>query len=477
MVEKGDVIKATEADISGEAVKNKFEVFWLIYVTSCMLVMPLAEVICEAMDRTFAWQAYILSFYGLFGFAAVLIDRKINAKKDKMYLGDFFFYSLLAFMLISWIFSEDESNLTLAYRLNTEYSEWPDHFLAYYSMMYGASRIIGDKYRKIIIYVFVGFGLLEVTVATLQTFDIYLAKCMYTPETNDRLVSYGLTQNVNFYGAIAVLVVALLTGIFIFGRKINLLIYLLGMFAFYTLIACVSRLAWVGFAAIIFFYVVSMIVFRKKTKASIRGRAVRFASICAGFIAVIIIVLCFRSDLITYKIDSSFRQFEEMNEENSFDAFGSKRGLIWKKGLRTVPTHFLTGVGQDNYIYAFISDPEWKQGDYMQQKGHNEYIHTLVTQGVPALINYLALLIYAGITAFNIVIKQQGVRRYTTWIFFGMFAGYTAQALFNSSIINVAFYFWIVIGLMMPIDSQKEIKKIHPIEKLRSLEAKLEKKK
>lgn len=461
---------ACRLDVSNN---NKFQKIWLCYVTSCMLVMPIAEIIAESIGRTFAWQAQILSIYGLLGLVLVFVDKKFNAKNDKMFLGDMFFYTLLAFMLISWIFSEDPACLTIAYRSNTEYSEWPDHFLAYYSLMYGASRIVEDKYRKLMVYVFALFGIIEVTLAILQTFGIWLAECMYTPEeTNDFLISYGLTQNCNFYGGIVVLMIALFTGIFVLSEKVNYLAYLLLMATFYTLITCVSRLTWVGTCGIVFFFIVSFIVCKKKKGESAKGRSARLAAVLAGFLVVIILMMIFRPFYLNFTAEKISEQAEEISESKSLDRLGTGRGLIWKMGLKTVPSHLLTGVGQDNYGYAFTSDPNWHYGMYFQSKGHNEYIHTLVTQGVPALINYLALLVYACYLGVQIVLKEDKVRRYTTWIFLGMFAGYTAQALFNSSIINVAIYFWVVLGLVMPIDSQKEIKKIHPIEKMKSLEKK-----
>ena len=35
-----------------------------------------------------------------------------------------------------------------------------------------------------------------------------------------------------------------------------------------------------------------------------------------------------------------------------------------------------------------------------------------------------------------------------TWIFLGMFVTYLAQAFLNTSVINVAMYFWLVAGLL-----------------------------
>ena len=104
-------------------------------------------------------------------------------------------------------------------------------------------------------------------------------------------------------------------------------------------------------------------------------------------------------------------------------------------------------------VMGFVKNTVW-----YQDKGHNEYIHILVTQGVPALINYLFLLIFALVTAVkNIVRMEDRKQQILTWIFLSMFTGYAVQALVNSSVINTAMYFWITIGMVMPVWSQKEI--------------------
>ena len=88
---------------------------------------------------------------------------------------------------------------------------------------------------------------------------------------------------------------------------------------------------------------------------------------------------------------------------------------------------------------------------YVQEKGHNEYLHTMVTQGIPALINYLALLVFACSGAVKSILKRaSGEERAVTWILLGMFTAYAVQAMLNSSIINVVVYFWLVVGLITP---------------------------
>ncbi len=96
---------------------------------------------------------------------------------------------------------------------------------------------------------------------------------------------------------------------------------------------------------------------------------------------------------------------------------------------------------------------------YYNDKGHNEYLHILVTQGVFAAVNYISMLIYACAAGVRTVVNTKDEeKRKLTWILLGMFAGYAAQALVNSSLINVAPYFWLTVGMTMPKSEQKVLR-------------------
>ena len=95
---------------------------------------------------------------------------------------------------------------------------------------------------------------------------------------------------------------------------------------------------------------------------------------------------------------------------------------------------------------------------FTQGKGHNEYIHYLVTQGVFQLITYLTLLIHTAVTGVkNVIRNDDNEERYLNWILMGMFFGYTAQAFFNSSVVNVVPYFWITVGMLLTKKNQRPL--------------------
>ena len=291
--------------------------------------------------------------------------------------------------------------------------------------------------------------MLEGIFGFLQTFDIELS---YSVFYHVARTAYGLTQNSNFYAGMCVLFVAGVTGMYIFAdkffdSKIKEYAFLaFAGFLFYTMMGSRARLAWVGFASMAVFYVISLIVMYKKDKVYLKP-AVRRALIISGvYLAVLLIVFFF----IDYIREIVVRSYWEV-ANGDVDKMGSDRLYNWRKGLEQVPKHWLTGVGLDNYRYVFVSCPDYQEGMYLQDKAHNEFLHVMVTQGIPSLINYLAILVYAGVGAVKIILKETDVKKRTIiWILLGMMITYIVQAQFNCGIPYIAIYYWIVVGLITP---------------------------
>lgn len=391
----------------------------------------------------------MISLFGILGTVLTLVYYLTYAlPKRKLRVSDVFYFTLIFFMAVSAVFSLNPGVYSAGYVF---YCENPLHFLAYYWLFFAGSLIDSRKYRKNLLFVFLAVSLFESIFAFLQTFDIELSYSLYYHVAR---TAYGLTQNSNFYGGMCVLFIAGISGMFIFADvfiKSKMKEYALlaaASFLFYTMIGSRARLAWVGFFAMLVFYLISIIImYRKDKNKSILKQAVKRALILLSAFAAVFLIAFFFTD---YICEVTTRSYWEVANGNA-DAMGSDRIYNWRMGLAQVPEHWLTGVGLDNYRYVFESDPGYQKGMYLQDKAHNEYIHIMVTQGIPALINYLAILIYTGTGAVKSILKENSKeKRAVTWILLGMFITYIAQAMFNSSITYVVVYFWLVIGLIIP---------------------------
>ena len=411
--------------------------------------LPAVEVITEIIvrfDNRFIPSFFLPQITGLFGifgtFLTILYWLAAEPGKRKLRPADIFYFTLLFFMIISAVFSRHPGLYSYG---DYFYCENPLHFLAYYWLYFAGTLIDDPKYRRNILYMFAGVAVTEGIFAFLQTFNIQLSYSLYyyTEHT-----AYGLTQNSNYYGGLCVVMIAGISGMYIFSDLIampklikNSLPVILAVL-FYTMLGSRARLAWVGFAGLLIFYIISMTIMYWRDREAVKPAVRRSLVLLAVFSAAFLIAFFFTD----YIREAAVRSYWEV-AIGDVDKIGTDRIYNWRMGLASVPDNWLTGVGLDNYGYVFESAPDI----YFQAKAHNEYIHVLVTQGVPAFINYMALLVFACSGAVRNVIKDGSKERRTvTWILLGMFVTYCVQALFNGSVTYVAVYFWFIIGLITP---------------------------
>ena len=440
------------------------------YVSMALFVLlPVVEIINEIIgkkkikffgNRLYPsyFQPYVVGLFGgILAFFVILsfISRIANGK-FKLYVADVFFFTLFLFMMLSYIFSANPGVFADGQK---HYCERPEIYLCYFCLYFAGSMIENPDLRKKLLFTYFGVGVIQGVFAFLQTYKIELWYCLFTNNRASTRACYGLLQNTNFYGALSLVFVAAVSGLFIFSSVIfkknkftmafKWICFVVALVIFYTMLGTYSRLAWLGFAGMIGTYIVSLLIMRKSDmdQEKLKKITFDFLIMCAGFVVVLIIVY-FATNIIKSRVSETAK---DTVAKVGDDDFGHGRGRIWRAGIHSIPRHWVTGIGLDNYAQAFRELPDWKQGDFIQSKGHNEYLHILVTQGVFAIINYLAVLIYAAVNAVKKIIHEKDdVTRCLHWIFLTIFAAYACQAILNSSVLNVAPYFWIIIGLLTP---------------------------
>ncbi|MCQ2516522.1 MAG: O-antigen ligase family protein [Saccharofermentans sp.] len=421
---------------------NITEKTFKIYILAVMLLVPIGELITELFQNPFASQPIIISFAGIIGVILVFLHFFLN--RERKFLNkktDVFYLLLFFFMIISLIFSRDLDNTLHSYLNGFYMNETPFHFAAYYSLFFAATMISDYKDKLKIIIAYLGVALLQGVIGVFQSLGYRITDCVFDADLHkEGNLVFGLTEHQNWFAGLSILLVGCCIGVFVFydslikqvPTKITAKLYHAGQIAilillviiFYCSICTSARIAWVGNIALILFYYVSFAIVYKNSedKVLIKKYFVRLL-IATGLIIVVFIWILFSRDMIISEINKTS---DEINEGSS--QLGSLRGYIWKSGLNVVPRYPLTGIGLDNYIWCFYhnTDPLWleKNDYYVQWKGHNEYIHTLVTEGIPALINYLALLFYAAYSAIKKVLSNDDFeQRAITWILFSMFTG------------------------------------------------------
>lgn len=169
-------------------------------------------------------------------------------------------------------------------------------------------------------------------------------------------------------------------------------------------------------------------------------------------IAMIIAALLILSLAFVFFADvnvSLLHEAHELLHGRADDSFGTGRIYIWKNVLGLVPEHLLFGSGPDTMSLAGIEpftrfDPI-KNVQIVSEidTAHNEYLNILFSQGLLALIAYLAMLA---------VLAAKWVKCSNSDAACAALGAaalcYCIQAFFGISMFLTAPYFWLTLGLL-----------------------------
>ena len=427
------------------------ELMFCLLIAFVVVGLPVTEIFDETQQWRFASQPTIVLMAGIFGL--IMIAAHFLTKKDnRYYFSDISFLLLMVLAIVSAFLTQNPEETFNGF----DYDELLQHFWGYFCLMMAGTIVQKTEYRKAILKCFVWVTVIQCAIAVPQTFGVKLEECAFDANPN---VCYGLTQNPNFYGGLSVILFAATSGFFLFtGNKLAMYTtYMLSQICVYTLLSSESRLAWVGVFAILVFYPVSFLIMKKKgySPEKLRSLWKRFGALLIGMVVVTAFTI-----LVCGKVVGRVqRSIDEINRaEGAEDGIGTHRLVIWRAGLEIFPQYWAFGIGLDNYRDAFRINPNVRLLDWSQAKAHNEYIHYLVTQGLFQFLNYMTMLVLAAVTGIRTVIKTEDEEeRYLTWILLAMFFGYAAQAFFNSSIVNVAPYFWVTVGMLLTKKHQRPL--------------------
>lgn len=418
--------------------------------------MPVSEIVTQILANHYdyilpsCFQPIIFGAFGIAGTLVVIIIKTIELTSSDgqggWYLEDFFYLMLVFFMVISAVFSVNPG----VYSIGRPFvCETPSHFLGYFFMFFAGTRIKSPEYRRRLLAVLLLVEAIHGVVAFLQTFDIEIAYCLLTRHPG---AAYGLTMNSNFYGSLSVFMLAGVSGAFLFADEfskskfVKILLALFAGFVFYTMMGSRARLALVGFAVMVLFYVVSGLVMLKGNidRAVLKRYFIRLLILLAVFAAVFAV-----THLLTDYVSEEIQRTQMEVEGKLDNGIGSDRLLLWKCGLQTVPRHWATGIGLDNFPQVFYELYGNVELPFFRNNAHNEFIQVLVTQGVFASLGYIFIYVRtAVINVRRIFGGDEEKSRALYWVFLGMFVTYAAQSFFSVSVISVAPCFWLVLGIL-----------------------------
>ena len=132
------------------------------------------------------------------------------------------------------------------------------------------------------------------------------------------------------------------------------------------------------------------------------------------------------------------------------DSFGSGRIYIWRRVLELTPQRLWLGAGPDTMAYAEIAPFTRYDADLGVKiishidAAHNEYLNVLYHQGAPALAAYLLMLVMAAWQW----LRCAGGDGVAAALGAAVLA-YSIQAFFGISMVLVAPFFWLTLGLLV----------------------------
>ena len=344
---------------------------------------------------------------------------------------DIFLIFIGLFSLISCFFAYDKGVALLG--VENRYEGL--FMIFYYLSLFYVSSYIQKEDRKKIIYLILGIGVYQFLYALCQKFEI-MGVTLY--EYKGQVYFSGITSNPNYLATIMILCLSYSLGLFIDENIRKKKIIFLSLIIIFTIGLLMSNT--LSCVVGLFFVLIYILIYSIKFKKFKKLLAIFISMACVTttlhFLNATNVVADlgeFTRETATMKTDTSFKY-----EYNA----GTGRIYVWKKALEKVPDHLFTGIGVDNFKYVLDGEPI-RRYEYYYDKAHNDYLQTLVNQGIFCLLSYLLFYLIIFIRGIKYSFKKKEI------LFVLPVIGYLVQIFFNISVINVAPLFYIVLGFCL----------------------------
>ncbi len=339
----------------------------------------------------------------------------IVKKHIQITIYDVLIYALIMFGLISVNFAYD---IDLAIFGFDGRNEGFLTLISYY-FIFLISRQIKEVDKNKVIYLILFLGLSQIIFAICQLFDFSFVPFKY------QAYYYGFLGNSNFFSTFCLLGFSLAVGLFMY-KKSSLLNYFLICVYLFGIVLSNAMSGFVGLCFVIF-----LILFTKKIKEILI------------VISTVLIIFLFGYLFIEKDyVNDIIGLFYTASSASVNGETGNYRIYIWSEIVPYIDDHLVNGIGISNLVNINEGSPiRVSELRVFIVEAHNELLHVLITQGLFAFLTYIVLY---GI----IIVKNLKTSDVNKRILFIAFTSYIVQAIFNISVIQVAPYFFIVMGML-----------------------------
>lgn len=352
-----------------------------------------------------------------------MISKKtLNKSKKTTYI---FMVLIVLFTIISAVFAKRPR---IAITGNPTRNEGVLAIMYYLSLMFLAT-MQNKNTKKIIINLIIITGIIQGIYGICQTFKLPF---VHNPIPGRAL---GFITNQNFFGALMLLCLSFSIGLYIEENKIiKKIVYIIESIVLTTALLMAYTTSVVVGMLVVTIFIAIYCIRKKKTLKLI-------VVLCILASTTFITNNLGKSNTIN-DIKQTSQEVTEITKGNAKDSYGSGRIFLWKETIKIIPKYFLIGAGVDNFYYAFGTEPLTTSAGWKFDKAHNEYLQTLITEGIFGLLSYIGL---------YIIVLKKGIKNSfkNEKIYFVLpIIGYLVQAFFNISVIEVAPIFYIALGLI-----------------------------
>ena len=402
---------------------DKFLCGYIIFNIIYVFLIGFFNTLFKIPQRPFSY-----GFIALFIINIILFIIICRKKEYKRNIIDLLLILIVLFGIISTIFAYN-SQISLFGKIDRHEGLFT---IIYYLSLFLISSFLNKKSKKIMVYSILTISFIEIGYSLFQKIEFPGVKVIYH---HYRPWASGFVFNPNFLGIYALFGISYSIGLFLDNKNdtMNIIYALLIIFFMYGLMNANTLSVLVG----LIFVMVVAIIYSIKNKLYMK-----FGMVLILLTTMITFThLSNQTTLVKDMIQTKDESISMVNgtAKNTID-YGTGRIYIWKKTLQKIPKYLIHGIGIDNFYYILDGKPIIRHNQYYD-KAHNELLQILVTEGLLCCLTYIIM--------YFIVIKNGIKNSFKNKEIYYILpvVGYIVQAMFNISVITVAPFFYIAMGL------------------------------
>lgn len=405
------------------------KLIWVFVALFPFLVWPWGKHMDVFLPKAEYMTLITLCLWG--GFLWLVLKHKF---RPRLHTAHWLLLGLAALVTAATVFSVDPV-LSLTGMQGRNEGMWA--WYCYISLFFFSSFFFSkDNYVRVM-QTFVFGGWLVSIYGILQHFHLdFLPRSFYHV---DYYRSWGFFDNPNYFGSYLVLVLMAGTALYMATSAEKLLgaLYMANITSFAAMVYSGSRAAWltVAFGLIVYAWLVRKVINWQ-----------RYWLLMASFALVFMVIILSEQGRYLPRFVSLF--IDPLKAFAGDGSAGAGRWSIWTRAVPLIKDYFWLGSGPDTFHLVFPGNVH---------NAHNVYLQLAITMGVPAALTYMAGIFVVLNKGFS---KIRAMTEPKTLILrHGLLAvcyAYSAKMLFNTSVIVVAPFFWILLGICYQLALEPE---------------------